>query len=173
MENKNKRIEKDRYYLNLAYDVSLRSTCIRRQYGAVIVKNDEIISTGYNGSPRNGVNCNDCGYCLREKLGIKSGERYELCRAVHAEQNAIISASRSNMIGATLYLAGRTFIGDSNLCKPINAFPCRLCQRFIINSGIINLITMDEFHNIHKYDVSELHPDDNIDKLLRETKNYA
>ena len=100
------RISKRDYYLSIAAEVSKRSTCLRRQYGAVIVKNDEIVSTGYNGAPRGEDNCCDIGTCWRERNNIPHGEQYEKCVAVHAEQNAIISASRREMLGATLYLAG-------------------------------------------------------------------
>ena len=99
-----KRIDKNNYYLDIAEATLERATCLRKKWGAVIVKNDEIISTGYNGAPRGRKNCDDLGYCIREQLNIPRGERYELCRSVHAEQNAIISASRSEMIGATLYI---------------------------------------------------------------------
>ena len=102
------RTNKQNYYLDIADAVLERSTCLRRKYGAIIVRNDEIISTGYNGAPRGRRNCSDLGGCMREKLGIPSGERYELCRSVHAEANAIISASRRDMIGATIYLVGRS-----------------------------------------------------------------
>ena len=101
------RMSKDKYYLNIADAVLDRSTCLRRKYGAIIVKHDEILSTGYNGAPRGRVNCSELGYCNREQLRIPSGQRYELCRSVHAEANAIISAARRDMIGGTLYLVGR------------------------------------------------------------------
>ena len=101
------RRDKVNYYLDLADVVSKRSTCLRRHYGAVIVKNDEVISTGYNGAPRGRKNCTDLGYCIREKLGVQRGQRYELCRSVHAEANAIISSERDKMIGSTIYLSGR------------------------------------------------------------------
>ena len=102
-----KRIDKENYYLDIAETVLERSTCLRRCYGAIIVKNDEIVSTGYNGAPRGRKNCMDLGYCTREAMNVPSGERYELCRSVHAEMNAIISAARRDHLGATLYLAGR------------------------------------------------------------------
>ena len=127
------RIEKVNYYLDIAEAVLERSTCIRRNFGAVIVKNDEIISTGYNGAPRGRKNCSDLKYCMREKLNIPRGERYELCRSVHGEQNAIISASRSNMIGASLYLVGKNYNSDEYVK---DARPCAMCKRIIINSGI-------------------------------------
>ena len=93
------RISKANYYLDIAQTVLERATCLRRVYGAIIVKNDEIISTGYNGAPRGRANCVDLGYCSREAMQVPRGERYELCRSVHAEANAIISASRRDMVG--------------------------------------------------------------------------
>lgn len=127
---------KDENYLAIAKAVSERSTCLRRAYGAVIVKNDEIVSTGYNGAPRGEENCCDLGYCEREAKKIPHGERYELCRSVHAEQNAIISASRKDIIGATLYLYGYDFIAG----KTIDAEPCCICARFIKNAGIARVV---------------------------------
>lgn len=128
------RISKTEYYLNIAKAVSMRSTCLRRQYGAVIVKDDEIVRTGYNGSPRGEANCCDTGECYREANNIPHGEQYEKCVAVHAEANAIISAARKDMIGATLYLYGR----EGN--KEIKAEPCLMCQRLIQNAGIDRVI---------------------------------
>lgn len=136
--NNFERISKDKYYLDIADAVNRRSTCLRRQYGAVIVKNDEIISTGYNGSPRGEANCCDCGECERERLGVPKGERYELCVAVHAEQNAIISASRDRMIGADIYICGRN-VADGSLANPA---PCMMCRRVIKNAGIKRVIGM-------------------------------
>ena len=101
------RVDKENYYLDIAQSVLERSTCLRRKYGAIIVRNDEILSTGYNGAPRGRKNCVDLGRCTREELQVPSGQRYELCRSVHAEANAIISAARSDTLGATLYLSGR------------------------------------------------------------------
>lgn len=131
------RISKTEYYLNIAKAVSMRSTCLRRQYGAVIVKDDEIIATGYNGSPRGSTNCCDVGYCERETRNIEHGQRYELCKSVHAEQNAIISADRAKMIGSILYLYGRE--GD----KEIKAEPCAICDQMIQNAGI-SAVVMSE-----------------------------
>lgn len=129
------RIDKENYYLDIAQTVQERSTCLRKRYGAIIVRNDEIVSTGYNGAPRGRSNCSDLGYCLREKMKIPSGERYELCRSVHAEANAIISAARSECIGGTLYLVGmeaRTNELAKNI-TPCSMVPeadhqCRHCQ---------------------------------------------
>ena len=109
------RIDKENYYLDIAQTVAGRSTCLRRCYGAILVKSDEIISTGYNGAPRGRRNCVDLNYCTREALNIPSGERYELCRSVHAEANAIISAARSEALGATLYMACGHRGADSRL----------------------------------------------------------
>ena len=106
------RIDKENYYLDIAQTVAGRSTCLRRCYGAILVKSDEIISTGYNGAPRGRRNCVDLNYCTREALNIPSGERYELCRSVHAEANAIISAARSEALGATLYMACVVDVAD-------------------------------------------------------------
>lgn len=131
------RIDKINYYLDIAETVLKRSTCIRRKFGAVIVKNDEIISTGYNGSPRGRKNCSDIGLCIRSKLNIPRGERYELCRSVHAEQNAIISASRNELIGSTIYLACHDAIINK---LDGNVEPCSMCRRFIINAGIDRVI---------------------------------
>lgn len=131
------RIDKKEYYLNIAREVSKRSTCLRRQYGAVIVKNDEIIATGYNGAPRGQDNCCDVGECYRERHNVPHGEQYEKCVAVHAEQNAVISAARRDMIGATMYLAGY----DAVTGEELDAEPCLICRRMIANAGIDEVIT--------------------------------
>ena len=155
-----KRIDKDNYYLALAEAALERSTCLRRKWGCVLVKDDEIISTGYNGAPRGRKNCNDIGTCIREELNIPRGERYELCRSVHAEQNAIISAARKEMIGATLYEVGV----DAKTGKYVeNAMPCAMCKRFIINSGITKMVFRDTKTKYREIDVQELI--DNDDSL--------
>ena len=134
------RRDKTNYYLDIADTVSARSTCLRRRYGAVIVNHDHIISTGYVGAPRGRENCCDLGDCVREKLQVPRGERYELCRSVHAEMNAIISASREEMIGATLYLSGREVTTGEYIR---NSSCCSMCKRVIINSGIERVIIRD------------------------------
>lgn len=142
------RIDKVNYYLDIAETVLERGTCLRRLYGAVIVKNDEIVSTGYVGAPRGRKNCSDLKYCQREKLEIPRGERYEMCRSVHAEQNAIVSASRNDMIGATLYLVGKE-VASNDYVK--NAMPCMFCKRMLINAGIEKVIirnTKDEYTEV-------------------------
>ncbi len=131
------RIDKENYYLDIAQTVMERSTCLRKKFGAIIVHNDEIISTGYNGAPRGRSNCSDLGYCLREKLGVPTGERYELCRSVHAEANAIISAARKDCIGGTIYLVG----ADSKTDELIeDAISCAMCRRLIINAGLAKVV---------------------------------
>lgn len=130
------RISKELYYLSIAKAVAQRSTCLRRQYGAVIVRNDEIIATGYNGSPRGEPNCCDLGECWRESQNVPHGEKYEACKSVHAEMNAIISASRNQMIGSTLYLAG--FENGEPMTDPK---PCDICRRLIQNAGIAQVIS--------------------------------
>ena len=132
------RISKDEYYLNIAREVAARSTCLRRNYGAVIVKNDEIIATGYNGSARGEANCCDIHQtCPRAHMAHNSGD-YSDCPAVHAEQNAIISAPRRDMIGATLYLVGIS-ADSGNILD--NTEPCPICRRMILNSGIERIVT--------------------------------
>ena len=134
------RRDKHNYYLDIAETVLKRSTCIRRRFGAIIVKNDEIIATGYNGAPRKRKNCLDVGFCLREKSNAPRGQMYELCRSVHSEVNAIISASRRDMIGSTLYLAGRE-VDDGAIIEHANS--CPMCKRVIINAGIDKVIIRD------------------------------
>ncbi len=146
------RRDKINYYLDIAETVAERSTCLRRCYGAIIVNNDEIISTGYNGAPRGRKNCIDLGKCVRQELNIPSGERYELCRSVHAEQNCIISASRRDMLGATLYLACRDGATDK-LLSGTNS--CTMCKRAIINSGISYVIIRDTKEEYRIIDVND------------------
>lgn len=133
-----KRISKIDYYLGIAREVSRRSTCWRRSIGAIIVRDDQIISTGYVGAPRKTKDSFEHGFCLRDNLGIPHGERYELCRSVHAEQNAIINAARAgvSLLGGDMYIYGSVY--GSN--EPINAFPCFICKKMIINAGLKRVI---------------------------------
>ncbi|MDD2521901.1 MAG: cytidine/deoxycytidylate deaminase family protein [Anaerolineaceae bacterium] len=147
------RRDKINYYLDLAEVVSQRSTCLRKQYGAVIVKNDEVVSTGYNGAPRGRANCIDLGFCIREQMGVPRGERYELCRSVHAEANAIISAARERMIGSAIYLSGVDLKDDNNYVQ--NAGPCSMCKRMIINAGIEMVYIRDDKDNYRVIRVQE------------------
>ena len=146
------RRDKINYYLDIAEAVAERGTCLRRNYGAVIVNNDQIISTGYVGAPRGRANCCELGYCTREKLQVPRGERYELCRSVHAEANAIIHASRNDMLGATLYLVGKEKKDGSYV---ENASPCSMCRRMIINAGITRVIVRDTHDQYHVFLVEE------------------
>jgi dCMP deaminase len=158
------RRDKHNYYLDIAETVLKRGTCLRRNYGAIIVKNDEIISTGYAGAPRKRKNCIDLGYCLRERLKIPRGQMYELCRSVHSEVNAIISAARRDMIGATLYLVGREVQGDRLIQ---NANCCPMCKRVIINAGIEKVIIRDEGDLFRVIPVqSWVDNDDSVDTAL-------
>ena len=160
------RIDKVSYYLDIAETVAERSTCLRRHYGAIIVKSDEIIATGYNGAPRGRKNCVDLDYCAREALNIPSGERYELCRSVHAEANAIISAARSETLGATLYMAckdpatGALIPGSTS---------CSMCRRLIINAGISRVVIRDDPEEYRVVDVQRdwVEEDDSIPEHLR------
>lgn len=129
------RISKKAYYLNIAKTVAQRSTCLRRNYGAILVKDDQILSTGYNGSARGESNCSDVEFCPREERGAKQGEHYEWCVAIHAEANAIMSAGREAR-GATLYLYGQ----DAKTKEKISAEPCMMCQRLIKNAGIASVV---------------------------------
>lgn len=160
------RTDKINYYLDIAESVTKRGTCLRRLFGAIIVKNDEIISTGYAGAPRGRKNCCDLKYCKREKLNIPRGERYELCRSVHAEQNAIISASRKDMIDSTLYLVGIN-PGDGSYVEGAN--PCALCKRMIINAGIKKVIVRDTKEKYREFDVKDYIDND---ESLEDTTGY-
>lgn len=144
------RRDKINYYLDIAEAVSKRSTCMRYQYGAIIVKNDEILATGYSGAPRGRKNCTDIGSCARRQAGIPHGERLETCRAVHAETNAIISVARRDSIGATMYLVGR----DPESGKYVkDATACSMCRKFIINAGITTVIIRRDENNYEVVDV--------------------
>lgn len=146
------RRDKDNYYLEIAQTVLERGTCLRRNFGAIIVKNDIIVSTGYTGAPRGRKNCSDLNYCRREALNIPKGQRYELCRSVHAEANAIIAAARDEMLGATLYLAGR----DEKTGELVaDADSCSMCKRLIINAGIARVVVRTEPDKYKTIDVRD------------------
>lgn len=163
----NERPDKDHYYCYIAREVARRSTCLRRWFGAVIVTNDQIISTGYAGAARGALNCTDIGYCPRQKAGIPHGERYELCRSVHAEMNAIIHAARSDMIGGTLYLVGM----DAGTGEIIDGGrPCRICARLIINAGIATVKVLETDGGITVFNVADFINDEQLD--LSKTDGY-
>ena len=146
------RISKEVYYLNIAKQVAMRGTCLRRKFGAIIVKNDSIISTGYNGAPRGRKNCSDIGSCMRDTLNIPRGERYELCRSVHAEANAIIAASRDQMLGATLYMVSVN--AKTHELEP-GTSSCMMCKRQVINAGISTVVIRDDKENFRVIDVND------------------
>ena len=144
------RVDKDTHYLDIALVVSGRATCLRRQFGAVLVKDNTILSTGYNGAPRG---CDDClsrGYCEREQLEIPAGERYELCRSVHAEMNALLHAGRERAVGSVLYIAGR----DARTGEITTAQPCIMCARVIMNAGVKEVVIRTP-DGLVRYDVDE------------------
>jgi len=151
------RRDKYNYYLDIAETVLERGTCLRRNYGAIIVKHDEIISTGYSGAPRARENCCDLGYCIRQKLNIPRGQNYEKCRSVHAEANCIISASRRDMIGATLYLVGKDMESGEYV---LDANSCSMCKRLILNAGIERVIIRDTADRYRAIEVSKWIEDD-------------
>ena len=160
------RIDKTNYYLDIAGTVLERSTCMRRHYGAIIVQDDEIVSSGYNGAPRGRKNCGDLGYCAREAMNIPSGQRYELCRSVHAEANAIISAPRREVLGATLYMVCKD--PDTGELIP-GSTSCSMCRRLIINAGIAKVVIRDTPTDYRVVDVEKewIDQDDSIPEQLR------
>ena len=158
------RKDKINYYLDLADAISARGTCLRRKYGSVIVNNDEIVSTGYVGAPRGRKNCSDINRCIRSELKVPRGERYELCRSVHSEANAIISAERSKMIGSILYLSGRE-VSSGQYVK--DACCCSMCKRMVINAGIKQVITRIDDTNYKIFEVGDwIENDESLDGTL-------
>lgn len=156
-------LTKFNYYLDIAETVLERGTCLRRNFGAIIVNNDQIVSTGYTGAPRGRKNCCDLGFCIRQERNIPRGERYELCRSVHAEANAIIHASREQMIGATLYLVGKEM---SNGEYVQNTSSCAMCKRMVINAGIDKVIVRNDKTDFTEIDVNDwIMSDDSLDAL--------
>ena len=160
------RIDKENYYLDIAGTVLERSTCMRKHYGAIIVQSDEIVSSGYNGAPRGRKNCGDLGYCARQAMDIPSGQRYELCRSVHAEANAIISAPRREVLGATLYMVCKD--PDTGALIP-GSTSCSMCRRLIINAGISKVVIRDTPTEYRVVDVQRewVEEDDSIPEHLR------
>ena len=151
------RVSKINYYLDIAQTVAKRCTCLRKQYGAVIVKDDSIVSTGYNGAPRGRKNCTDLNFCMRDKLNIPRGERYEMCRSIHAEANAIIAASREEMLGSTLYMAcvdpkTGELVPDTSCCA--------MCKRQVINAGIARVVVRETPEEYRIIEVADWITDD-------------
>ena len=161
------RRDKNNYYLDIAQTVLERGTCLRRNVGAIIVKNDVIISTGYAGAPRGRANCSDLGTCRREIMGIPHGQRSEICRSVHAEQNCIIAAPREEMLGSTMYLV----IVDAKTREVVSsASPCNMCRRLIINAGIEKVVTRISKDDYKVYNVEDWVKEDDLEENLGEYK---
>jgi len=163
----NKRISKDLYYLSISKDVALRATCLRRKFGAVIVKNDSIVSTGYNGAPRGCLDSLSAGWCFREEAKIPQGERYEMCRSIHAEQNAIIHAGRDRTLGATLYLSGI----DAKTKNISGVEPCLLCTKMIINAGIKRTVIQKSEDSYIELSIDDMK--NRFEKTFQKTKEKA
>jgi dCMP deaminase len=160
------RVSKHNYYLDIAQTVAERSTCLRRKFGAIIVKDDVLVSSGYNGAPRGRANCNDLGYCYRDKLNIPRGTRYELCRSTHSEVNAIISASREQMLGATLYMV---CVSPEDGSIVPNTICCIMCKRVVINAGISRVVIRDDKEDYRIIDVASwIEDDDSLNGSLGE-----
>ena len=158
------RVSKHNYYLDIAQTVAERSTCLRKMYGAIIVKDDVIVSTGYNGAPRGRKNCCDIKYCMRDKLNIPRGERYEMCRSVHAEANAIIAAARERMLGATIYIA---CIEPSDHSIVSGTSSCMMCKRQVINAGISTVVIRDTKYEFIIIDVNDwIENDDSLSGIF-------
>ena len=153
MVKKGYRPKKVQYYLNIAKEIASRSTCMSTIVGVIIVKDDQIIATGYNGAPRKTKDCYERGFCLRRELNIPSGQNYEICRSVHAEQNAIINAARSgvNIMGADMYMWGMKIWQGAN--ELIDALPCFICKKIVINSGLKNFYYSDSEGKIKKINI--------------------
>ena len=169
-----KRISKDQYYINIAREVASRSTCFRARHGAVIIKDDQIIATGYVGAPRKTKDCFERGNCLRREMNIPSGQRYELCRSVHSEQNAIINSARSgvSLMGAKMYLYSAKLDNDGNEIA-INAYPCFICKKMIVNSGISELVSRQEDASIKIFNVEDWIKDWQEKDLIDDMEQYG
>jgi dCMP deaminase len=168
------RIPKDEYYMNIAREVARRSTCFRVRHGAIIVRDDQIISTGYNGAPRKTRDCLERGSCLRNDLGIPSGQRYEICRSVHAEQNAIINAARAgvSLFGGSVYLYSERFDGEGKV-NVIDAYPCFICKKMIVNSGLEKMTCSGQDGSFKEYNISDWIKDWQENDLLDDISSYG
>jgi dCMP deaminase len=170
---KEDRISKKEYYLNIAEEVSKRSTCLSTNFGCIIVRDDQIISTGYNGAPRGTKDCTEIGVCLRRMLNVPSGTKYELCRSVHAEQNALVNAARAgvSLLGGDLYLFGRKILDGEN--QLIKAYPCFICKKMILNAGITNVLANDENGEVVSYSVAEWVEEWAKNDMIADTQKYS
>lgn len=168
------RISKERYYMNIAREVASRGTCFRAKHGAVIIKEDQIISTGYVGAPRKTKDCLERQSCLRQELGIPSGQRYEMCRSVHSEQNAIINAARAgaNLFGSTMYLYSEK-LDTEGTGTVINAYPCFICKKMIVNAGITTLMAQQIDGSVKEYSVEDWITDWQENDLIDDMEQYG
>jgi dCMP deaminase len=166
-----RRVTKHEYYLGIAKEVAQRSTCFRRSIGAIIIRDDQIISTGYVGAPRKTKDSFEHGQCLRDKLNIPHGQRYELCRSVHAEQNAIINAARAgvSLLGGDMYIYGSVYGED----EPIDAFPCFICKKMIINSGLDHVISSKKGGGMHIFRIEDWIKDWKENDIIDDKKQYG
>ena len=168
------RISKNEYYINIARETASRSACFRAKHGAIIVNNDQIISTGYVGAPRKTKDCFERNNCLRRELNIPSGQRYELCRSVHSEQNAIINATRSgvSLLGGTMYLFSAIINSDDSE-KIINAYPCFICKKMIVNSGLERIVCHQSDGSLKEYLISDWTKDWQEKDLIDDIEQYG
>lgn len=178
-KNKNKkkapkRISKKQHYMNIAREVAARTSCFRARHGVIIVKDDQIISTGYVGAPRKTKDCFERNNCLRRELNIPSGQRYELCRSVHAEQNAIINAARSgvSLYGADMYLFSEK-LDENGKAEVINAYPCFICKKMIVNAGIKKMISNQKNNSLKEYKISDWIKDWQKNDLIDDMEQYG
>ncbi|MBU4203136.1 MAG: dCMP deaminase family protein [Acidobacteria bacterium] len=171
MSDEKKRITKDDYYLGIAKEVARRSTCFRRSIGAIIIRDDQIISTGYVGAPRKTTSSIGHGFCLRDRLNIPHGQRYELCRSVHAEQNSIINAARAgvSLLGGDMFIYGSVY-GEE---EPVNAFPCFICKKMIINTGLKRIVCSTADGGSHIFTVEEWINDWQTGDIIDDTHQYG
>ena len=167
------RPSKEEYYLSIAREVARRSTCMRAKFGAIIVRADQIVATGYNGAPRKVRDCYEIGICLRSKLGIPSGQRYEICRSVHSEQNAIINAARAgvSILGGDMYIFGYRIIDGREV--QVKAFPCFICKKMIINAGLKRVICSQDGEGYKIYLVSDWVREWRERDMLEEAEQYG
>jgi len=169
-----KRISKDQYYINLAKVAASRATCYRAHHGCIIVRDDQIISTGYNGAPRQTKDCLERGNCLRREMGIPSGQRYELCRSIHGEQNAIINAARAgvSLLGGSLYLYS-TVLNENDEEKLINAYPCFICKKMVVNSGLKKVVSQQADGSLKEYFIEDWVKDWQEKDLVDDMEQYG
>ena len=172
MNKEYQRPSKDQYYLDLAKSVCRRGTCTKVEIGAVIIRNDQVISTGYCGAPRGTKSSHEHGFCLRRHLGIPSGHRYEICRSVHAEQNAIINAARSgtSLLGGDMYIYGQIY-GKTD--QPLDAFPCFICKKMLINAGIERVISSTAKGKMKIFRISQWSKDWQTGDIIDDKQQYG